>query len=216
MGESIMAETVLKIIVIFLPITWSQRQKGLGDLGVTSVRVDDISTVHYIMETLNTPYALQCCSEERPVGKLLSCGPGNKCSSSSCPPEATNATILNTEKKGQSGKIRTQKNNCDPDNFRLPPKQTGQNQVCKRDTDCTGCISVSGIPCKNWLSSFCNKPYVTNNGENCPALYGSLGPYCLDFCCNCNPIFSNCKCDCCKCLKVGGACNGACPGYECP
>merc|ERR1712215_108726 len=52
----------------------------------------------------------------------------------------------------------------------------------------------------SWFDRFCQK--VTKNGSNCNALYTfSI----LKICCFSSYTFNSCKCDCAKCIGLGGA-----------
>jgi len=196
-------ESVLKLVLLGLAAISAKAQTlwqtGKGtelqsgftkppiDIGVSDVSGEDLEHLQDIMEALNITFSVQCCNSGK-TSRATTCGAGKSCKNI-CGSIGAPAKVINQAFRGVD--------------------------YCASYSQPVPGIIIS-IPCFSWVNSFCNLPQVVDNGNNCPALYESIGPFSLDFCCFCNSVFRSCKCDCCKCRQVGGACNGSCGGYTCP
>ena len=144
----------------------------------------------------NISFTVQCCNEGKSY--LTECGAGKPCETACGKSPVAVAQVV----AGEHGK----------------GEDYCSNQLCFQcggDRQC-GIGIVIFIPCLHWVDTWCNHNQVIDDGNNCPALYGSIGDFSVDFCCYCNSVFSSCRCDCCECRNVGGACNENCEDYICP
>jgi len=158
----------------------------------------DVATMQKLTEELGATFTVSCVQDARNMRRLVDagqsqlqvCGAGRTCSNDVCGTGA-HPVIKNTIKK--------------------PSIESFKHLSSKP----SGCKHYSPF-CQpyGWLDFFCF--LHINSGTNCPGLYDEIHGICWNFCGNCPSTFNACKCDCCHCLGVGGACNpGECDNYNC-